>query len=500
MAGLYVTAFAANAVILIFEIAGARLLAPYLGTSVEVWSGTIAVILGGMAIGYFFGGIAADKRPEQNILALLLFLAGCAALVTWALRDLIPSQLSHAGGLPLTFAAMYMAALLFVPTTILLAAVSPFIAKFLITTLNASARVVGNINAIGTIGSIAGAVLSGAVLIPLFGLSDIFLGIAVLLILLSLLVGRANLGAKALVLLLIVGALGLAQQVRALDEGIIADIATPYNRVWVMEQPHDGRTLRTIHTDPFGTQCGMYVADDGTVDEEAIAFRYVRAFRTAAEAFLSKDGAHRALFLGGCNYSYPRAFLTHYGKAQATVVELDPGMTDIAVRFFALLPERYPALSIVHLDARRFVRTSGDTYDIAFVDVFGSASNIPHHLTTREWYEELSGALAPDGIMVMNVIGPLAGPASDFTSSLLKTAQSAFRHAELYTLSGLSHHGVQNLILLASNDGALPETLGNSGDITLSRTQAATLPEGMVFTDNYAPVEYLTYSVRERLF
>jgi hypothetical protein len=79
----YFTTFVANAAILVFEIAGARLLAPYLGTSVEVWAGTIAVILGGMAFGYYGGGILADPSPKRETLGLVLFFAGLAALFAW---------------------------------------------------------------------------------------------------------------------------------------------------------------------------------------------------------------------------------------------------------------------------------------------------------------------------------------------------------------------------------------------------------------------------------
>jgi LytS/YehU family sensor histidine kinase len=51
----YALSFLTNATILVFEITGGRLLAPYIGNSVGVWAGLIAVILGGMAIGYHFG-------------------------------------------------------------------------------------------------------------------------------------------------------------------------------------------------------------------------------------------------------------------------------------------------------------------------------------------------------------------------------------------------------------------------------------------------------------
>ena len=60
---LYLTAAITGAAIMIVEILGAKLLAPFVGTSHFVWTAQIAVTLVALATGYYVGGRMADKYP-----------------------------------------------------------------------------------------------------------------------------------------------------------------------------------------------------------------------------------------------------------------------------------------------------------------------------------------------------------------------------------------------------------------------------------------------------
>ncbi len=67
--------FIAGAVIMIFELVGSRVMAPYLGSSLYVWTSLIGVILGSLSFGYWYGGRLADRRPEHAVLSKILFAA-----------------------------------------------------------------------------------------------------------------------------------------------------------------------------------------------------------------------------------------------------------------------------------------------------------------------------------------------------------------------------------------------------------------------------------------
>ena len=76
----YVVVFVASACALILEIAAARLLAPYLGVSLYTWTSIIGVVLAGIALGNYLGGLVADMAGSRRTLGLLLAAAGAASL------------------------------------------------------------------------------------------------------------------------------------------------------------------------------------------------------------------------------------------------------------------------------------------------------------------------------------------------------------------------------------------------------------------------------------
>jgi hypothetical protein len=189
----------------------------------------------------------------------------------------------------------------------------------------------GTLNAIGTTGSIVGAVATGAFLLPYFGVSSILLGIAVTLLFAGFLFLRRNPTVHALILGVV---LVLAFFLNALPTRASvseADISTSYNRVFI-DHIAAFDNARTISTDPFGLQCAMRLHEDGTVDENSIVFPYVKAFEIV-RAHIYPIGNARTLFLGGCNFSYPRYVLNLFPDMTADVryfIEVEIGVTDKA--------------------------------------------------------------------------------------------------------------------------------------------------------------------------
>ena len=68
--------FICGACVMVLELVGARLMAPYLGTSIFVWTSLIGVILGCLSLGYWFGGVLADRQPDTKALSGVLLLSG----------------------------------------------------------------------------------------------------------------------------------------------------------------------------------------------------------------------------------------------------------------------------------------------------------------------------------------------------------------------------------------------------------------------------------------
>lgn len=483
----YALSFITNALILVFEISGGRLLAPYLGTSVGVWAGLIAVILGAMALGYHFGGRFADKNATTERIGLLLLASSAAALISWGMRDLVPTWFINPEN-SVTTEAVVVGAILFMPTVVLLAAISPMLVKNLIKKIDTSAKVVGELNAVGTAGSIAGAVATGLFLIPNFGVSEIMLSIPVILFLASLPLVAGKLK-KYLPFAAVCIAIALSvNAVPTRADGVIADVSTAYNRIFIY-RPGNGDVLGMADS-PWGVQCAMRVDENNIADETDVSFSYLFAYDLVVRHFFPEH-INRALFLGGCVEVFPRFILTRYPQTVADSVEIDPGVTDIARKYFGFRDEKFPTLTIHHEDARTFINETQEPYDMIMLDAWDPSGRPLFYMASAEAFERVKDALAPGGVVIMHINGVPSNKKSYMTASAFKTASSVFRHARLYQFKN-DPDSLQNLIIVLSNDRELPDVYTHEAypGKTLSRLEPQA--PGIVFTDNYAPVDGFT--------
>jgi hypothetical protein len=77
-----VVVFFASGVVLVLETVSLRLVAPYLGLSLQVTSAVIGMSPGAIAYGAWLGGWHADRRDPRRLLAPLLGLSALAAAGT----------------------------------------------------------------------------------------------------------------------------------------------------------------------------------------------------------------------------------------------------------------------------------------------------------------------------------------------------------------------------------------------------------------------------------
>jgi spermidine synthase len=140
-------------------------------------------------------------------------------------------------------------------------------------------------------------------------------------------------------------------------------------------------------------------------------------------------------------------------------VELDPEVARMAHRYFGL--DKKDA-RIFLMDARRYFRTTKETYDLIIMDAFGSSS-IPFHLVTREAFQALAGHLAPDGVLVVNT--ETVGWDDPLVPALTATMGEQFRN--IFALpTAEPPNALGNMVFLASNRAMeIPEAdLGNPYD------------------------------------
>lgn len=482
---LEVIVFICGAVVMILEMVGSRVLAPYLGTSIVVWTSLIGVILGSLSIGYWWGGRIADNKPSYRILSLIVLLAAVfVAAVAVSKSFLLGSLRQYSSSLPLgsTTAAM----ILFAPPSILLGMISPYAVRLKIIDVKKSGSTVGGLYAISTVGSIFGTFFAGFFLIGFLGSTSILVALSIILAATSLLASMQERKIKAASLCVFILLLFASKAYDAHLASIgVHDVDTDYNRVLVYHatDPASARMTRVMVTNPHGKQSAMFVDNPSE-----LAVQYTKFYQLAAHF---KPGMKKILMLGGGGYSFPKFALRHYPDVTMEVVEIDPGITDLSRRFFAL--EDDPRLTVRHEDARTFLNRATGKYDVILGDTFNSHYSIPFHLSTVEAVRRLHALLEEDGIVIANILSAIEGDRGRFLRAEYATFKAVFPQVFLIPVySSRDGESWQNVMLIALKSSTEPAF--QSGDPVLNamldRKWRKEIPADVpVLTDDFAPVD-----------
>src|SRR5947209_4363427 len=135
--------FFCGAIVMVYEIIGSRLLSPYIGSSIYIWTSLIGVILGSLSLGYWLGGRFADRKCEVRILASVIFAAAGLIAVTTLIKDIFLSMLA-ASPMILEIKALIASLILFAPASVFLGMVTPYAIKLKVSSLETTGRTVGN--------------------------------------------------------------------------------------------------------------------------------------------------------------------------------------------------------------------------------------------------------------------------------------------------------------------------------------------------------------------
>ena len=144
---LHIIVFISGAAVLAIEILGTRILGPFYGVSLFLWSALITVTLIALSIGYWVGGRWADRGARLSRLGVLLAAAGAWLLmIPWIRTPL----LAVAEPFGLRLAVLVAAFVLFAPPLTLLGMVSPFAIRLKAESVERVGRTAGDLFAIST--------------------------------------------------------------------------------------------------------------------------------------------------------------------------------------------------------------------------------------------------------------------------------------------------------------------------------------------------------------
>ena len=260
---LEVIVFICGAVVMILEMVGSRILAPYLGTSIVIWTSLIGVILGCLSLGYWLGGRIADRKPHYRVLSRIILASGILVAAIALSKSFVLRALQQYGG-TIHVASTAATVVLFAPPSILLGMVSPYAVRLKIKNLDNSGRTVGNLYAISTAGSIFGTFFAGFFLIAFLGSTNIILVLSLVLAGASLLTSSGERWVKVAAVTLF-SLLLLAAEVYDAHLASLGfhDMDTQYNRILIYPSVDNatGRKTRVMVTGPKAQQSAMYLDD-----------------------------------------------------------------------------------------------------------------------------------------------------------------------------------------------------------------------------------------------
>jgi predicted membrane-bound spermidine synthase len=465
--------FVVGAAVLTFELTASRVAAPYIGTSIYIWTSIIGVILAALALGYWLGGKLADKRRREEDIALLLCLSAGLILIINSIKDPLLGVITN-NALPLQWQALIASILLFSVPTVVLGMVSPYLARLNITKLVDSGQKLASISAWGTVGSLFGTFLTGYILFGFVGARHLLTGIALTLLLVSFVMSIRKYLLTRMVLAGVI-ILQLIWSPALVFGNVVADLDTRYNRVTVRDVKYGTRPVRVLQMDREYWQSGVYLDN-----AKSLVFPYTQAFYSLAQ---SNPAAKRQLIIGGGAFTFPEFLALSMPESQVDVVEIDGELVEISNKYFNF---KQPSnLEIIIADGRQYLNTVSKNYDFIYLDAFSSVEP-PFQLFTIEAAKLAKSSLTAEGSVIINVIASVEGDRAQMLNSVVTTFAKVFKSVDVYRVNAeLRYDQAQNLVVVAG-DGSVESTL------SALRLPFSHINPGQVLSDDFAPVERMT--------
>jgi SAM-dependent methyltransferase len=470
--------FVCSAAVLMLEILAGRILAPYVGISLETYTAIIGTVLAGIAVGAWAGGKAADRIDPHRLLGPVIAVGGVLAFLTVPIIRGLGSESSGGAGtsaLVLAFVAFFLPA-------VALSSVTPMVVKLQLHDLSTTGGIVGRLSGISTAGALVGTFVTGFVLVattPTRTIIGVIGAVLVVLgVVLTIALSRRDTVIAGMFVVLAGGAFTLG--------AVASEPCQVESAYYCMRVEHDvsNESGRILWLDDLRHS---YV---DLADPSHLEFDYTRSFADTIDVAFPAGRAIDALHVGGGGFTLPRYIAATRPGSQSTVLEIDPEVLALARDELGLRTS--PALRVKTGDARLGIRDQADdSRDLVVGDAFGSLS-VPWHLTTREFMAEVDRVLRPRGVFVQNVIDY---PSFQFARAQLATLRERFEYvaaiAPQWSFTGISGG---NVVLVASHRALSRAELGKlvSMHSDVVRDGAALdrfIGDAPVITDDFAPID-----------
>ena len=479
---LYATVSITGAAVMMLELLGTRIIGPFYGVSLFVWSSLISVTLIALALGYYLGGWLADRTTRFRLshqIALAAFFAATIPLTS-------ATVFSWTNAFGVRWGAFTSALLLFTLPLTFLGMVGPQVIKLAARRLEGVGTISGSVYAISTVGSVVGTLLLGFFLLPTVGSRAALYGVSAVLIALAAglaIYERRKLATSSLGAVLLIAGLGgtalftwagTAAE-RSKDFEVLYEAESMYG--WVRVVDDHVKKMRWMLSDSS-------IISALWLDNGQSPLSYQRILEILPH-FCPAGKKALLIGLGGGHIArelQKRGIITD-------ALEIDPEVAAAAQTYFGFEP---PGELIVG-DARYEIRRLKGKYDFIIHDCFTGGS-VPAHLLSVEMLRDLHSLLDENGILALNFVGFAQGEAA---AAVYRTIGEVFPYRR--AMVSLPGEDFNDFVFLASmqpialdpaaveapaprGQGRLPEWL-QAHQVEMPQTP------GFVITDDFNPLE-----------
>ena len=408
--------FLSGGVVLSLELLASRIMTPYFGVSLYIWTGILSVTLVFLALGYFLGGKATQaERTSRDLELTFLSALIIAAMAILLAAAIYPALFPYLSRRHLIVGSFVAAGLLLALPLILLSALNPILIAMQRQAPAGSGRSgdggAGRIFFISTLGSVCGVLFTAFVFIPNIGNYQAVLALALLLSLLAISFAQfAAIGSSwakwrlslsgilvaAICLLFLLGREGYLRLITSSTIGqrtfsIVAEYTSVFGNIKIAEvRALDGGGAVERHF----IEDGVIQAQTSLNNQSLAEYSYILRSLTHSHAPSAKSVIVFGLGAGIVPRNLVRDGL------RVSVVEINPDALAAAAAHFGF---QASAVDMHLQDARTFAHNCTRAYDVAIVDLFRGDS-VPDYLRTSEFFADLKRCLKTDGVLVLNTV------------------------------------------------------------------------------------------------
>lgn len=382
---------------MVIELLGAKIIAPFYGTSMYVWASVLGVTLIALAGGYYGGGWVSNRYKDKNPLFIILAIG---ALLTILAPKIAPSIMMSTNNLGVRGGSFVSVLIYLLPSILCMGMVSPIIIQQITQSSDNAGKSAGTVYAISTLGGILATFLAGFILIPQMGIR-----------------ATASITGFILLAISVAGMFIHKQKSSTIVVGVLCFLFVPYS---YSKGPKSDPSV-SVRYQSSGILGEWTVVDQVVVVQNGTPLSTRQLLLNGVDQTYTEVGnepvsmwmyPHKLAALAGIKPEKSNALLLGMGGGSIAhnlielgfkldIVELDDRIPYIAETYFGFNPK---TANLVIDDARHFVRNSKSKYDIVVLDLVNGEVQ-PSHIFTQEGLKELRKVLNDDALVIINFQG-----------------------------------------------------------------------------------------------